>query len=85
MLGFELNAYETCVIHNPLGCVGGINVFVATCRLAQTCYSFTFIDARTLEQPEGPVSSCNMWLGRCPATDAIAIVTVLLRPRNLGQ
>ena len=72
MLGFELNAYDTCLIHNPLGCVGGINVFVATCRLAQTWYSVTLIDALTREQPEGPVSSCNLWLGTCPATDAIA-------------
>ena len=73
----EKNAYETCQIHNRLGCLGGINVLLAICKLAHSWYSVTFVDALTREQSAAPVSSCNLWLGRCPATDAIAIVTVL--------
>ena len=65
---FKKNAYETCVIHYRLGCLGGINAFAATC---------TFVDALTRDQWEGPVSTCNLWSGMCPATDAIAFVTVL--------
>ena len=71
------DTYEPCEIHNRLGCLGGINVFLAICKLAHSWYSVTFVDALTREQSEAPVSSCNLWLGRCPATDAIAIVTVL--------
>ena len=77
------DTYEPCEIHNRLGCLGGINVFLAICKLAHSWYSVTFVDALTREQSAAPDSSCNLWLGRCPACDAIVIVTVLLRPSNL--
>ena len=51
------DTYEPCEIHNRLGCLGGINVFLAICKLAHSWYSVTFVDALTREQSEAPVSN----------------------------
>ena len=53
----ETMRHLPCLIQNLLGCPGGINAFVATCRLAHTWYYVTFDDALTREQSEAPVSN----------------------------